>query len=145
VNRFPAAAAAGPARGFALEPPRPYLGRDMTFLKFFSPVAAYRDLRQFVATRRRHELWFMALSLAVTSLILFIFVKDSSTGMSKPYERNIIYVEQWPITRTDEQIKAQQKIDQAKKAIALAELKKRKEAKQAEFKRLDDKLESWGF
>jgi preprotein translocase subunit SecF len=117
----------------------------MTFLKNMSPVGAVRDLRFFLATRRRHELWFMLLALAVTLLILFVFFKDSSTGMDKPYERNIIYVEQWPITRTDEQIKAQQKIDQAKKAIRLAELKKQREAKQAEFKRLDDKLESWGF
>jgi len=115
----------------------------MTFLKFFSPVAAYRDLRLFLATRRRHELWFMALSLAVTTLIIFVFFKDAN--FQKPYERNIIYVEQWPITRTDEQIRAQQKIDQAKKAIQLAELKKKREAKQAEFKRLEDKLESWGF
>lgn len=115
----------------------------MTFLKFFSPVAAYRDLRLFLAARRRHELGFMALALAVTLLILFAFVKDSH--FEKPYERNIVYVEQWPITRTDEQIRAQQKIDQAKRNIAKAELDKRRKAKQAEFKRLDDKLEKWGF
>ncbi|MDT8760685.1 hypothetical protein MZO42_18440 [Sphingomonas psychrotolerans] len=117
----------------------------MAFLKKMSPVAALRDLRFFLATRRRHELWFMALALAVTLLVLFVFFKDTARGVEKPYERNIIYVEQWPITRTDEQIKAQQKIDQAKKAIQQAELEKRRKAKQAEFKRLDDKLESWGF
>jgi hypothetical protein len=115
----------------------------MTFLKNLSPIGAIRDLRFFLATRRRHELWFMALSLAVTLLIVFVFFKDNH--FEKPYERNIIYVEQWPITRTDEQIRAQQKIDQAKKHIQQAELKKRREAKKAEFKRLDDKLESWGF
>lgn len=143
MTRPPAVSAAGAARGFALEPPRPYLVRDMTFLKYFSPVTAYRDLRVFFATRRRHELWFMALSLAVTTLIIFAFFKDAN--FKKPYERNIIYVEQWPLTRTDEQIKAQQKIDQAKKTIQLAELKKKREAKQAEFKKVDDKLTSWGF
>lgn len=131
------------ARGLPWSPRALILGPDMTFLKFFSPLAAWRDLRLFLATRRRHELWFMALSLAVTTLIIFVFFKDAN--FQKPYERNIIYVEQWPITRTDEQIRAQQKIDQAKKAIQLAELKKRREAKQAEFKRLDDKLEKWGF
>lgn len=115
----------------------------MTFLKFFSPVTAWRDLRFFLATRKRHELGFLALSLLVTLLILVAFVKDSH--FEKPYERNIIYVEQWPITRTDDQIRAQQKIDQAKRNIEKAELEKRRKAKQAEFKRLDDKLESWGF
>jgi hypothetical protein len=117
----------------------------MTFLKNMSPVGAVRDLRFFLATRRRHELWFMLLALAVTLLILFVFFKDSASGFDKPYERNIIYAEQWPITRTDEQIRAQQKIDQAKKHIQQAEFEKRRKAKQAEFKRLDDKLESWGF
>ena len=115
----------------------------MTFLKFFSPVTAWRDLRFFLATRKRHELGFLALSLVVTLLILVAFVKDSH--FEKPYERNIIYVEQWPITRTDDQIRAQQKIDQAKRNIEKAELEKRRKAKQAEFKRLEDKLESWGF
>ena len=116
----------------------------MTFLRFFSPAAAWRDLRLFLATRRRHEMVFMALALAVTVLIIFVFFRDTM-GITKPYERNIIYVEQWPITRTDEQIKAQQKIDQAKKAIQLAELKKRREAKQAEFKKVDDWLTRHGF
>lgn len=115
----------------------------MTFLKRFSPVAAYRDLRFFLATRKRHELGFMALSLAVTLLILFAFVKDSR--FEKPYERNIIYVEQWPITRTDEQIRAQQKIDQAKRNIEKAELQKKREARQAEFKKVDDWLTNHGF
>jgi hypothetical protein len=115
----------------------------MAFLKTLSPIRAIRDLRFFLATRKRHELGFMALALALTLLILWAFVKDSS--FEKPYERNIIYVEQWPITRTDAQIKAQQKIDQAKRNIERAELEKRRQKRQAEFKRLDDKLESWGF
>ncbi|TGX53262.1 hypothetical protein E5A73_10415 [Sphingomonas gei] len=115
----------------------------MAFLKNLSPTGAFRDLRLFFGTRRPHQFGFMGLALAVTGVILFVFFKDNH--FERPYERNIIYVEQWPITRTDEQIKAQQKIDQAKKAIQRAEFEKRRKAKQAEFKRLDDKLESWGF
>jgi hypothetical protein len=115
----------------------------MTFLKRFSPVAAYRDLRFFLAARKRHEIGFLALALALTLLILWAFVKDSH--FEKPYERNIVYVEQWPITRTDAQIRAQQKIDQAKRNIEKAELEKKRQKRQAEFKRLNDKLESWGF
>ena len=115
----------------------------MTFLRYLSPLRAYRDLRFFLATRKPYELWFMVLAMVVTLLILAGFVKDSH--FERPYERNIIYVEQWPITRTDEQIRAQQKIDQAKKAIERAELEKKQKARQAEFKRLDDKLESWGL
>ncbi len=132
------------ARGLAPGPPRPYLvGRHDAFSNFFSPVAAWRDLRFFLATRKRHELGFLALSLAVTALIIFVFFKD--TNVQKPYERNIIYVEQWPITRTDAEISAQQKIDQAKRTHREGGARRSgEEAKQAEFKRLDDKLEIVG-
>lgn len=115
----------------------------MAFLRFFSPVRAYRDLRFFLSNRQRHELWFLALSLVITLAVIWAFQKDSH--FDKPYERNIIYVEQWPITRTDEQIKAQQKIDEAKRTIQRAELEKRRKERQAEFKRLDDAMERWGF
>ncbi|AQR74617.1 hypothetical protein [Sphingomonas sp. LM7] len=115
----------------------------MKFLRFFSPLGAYRDLRSFLATRRRHEVGFLGLSLALTLLILWAFVKDSH--FEKPYERNIIYVEQWPITRTDDQIRKQQVIDEAKRNIEKAALEKKRKQRQAEFKRLDDKLEKWGF
>ncbi|NIJ21230.1 TolA-binding protein [Sphingomonas naasensis] len=117
----------------------------MTFLKRFSPVVAYRDLRFFLATRKRYELWFMVLALAATASILFVFFKDSSMGTARPYERNIIYVEQWPITRTDAQIKAQQKIDQAKRNIQRAELEKQRQAKQDEFKKVDTWLTDHGL
>ena len=41
---------------------------------------------------------------------------------------------------------AQQKIDQAKEPASKAALEEAaRSAKQAEFKRLDDKLKSWGF
>lgn len=115
----------------------------MTLLRYFSPIRAYRDLRFFLATRRRHEVWFLLLSLAITVTILWMFVKDSH--FEKPYERNIVYVEQWPLTRTDEQIKAQQKIDQAKRNIERAELEKKQAKRRAEFKKVDDALTRWGF
>ena len=115
----------------------------MTLLKYFSPLRAYRDLRLFLATRKRHELWFMALAAAITVLILSGFVADSR--IEREYRPNIIYVESWPLTRTDEQIRAQQKIDQAKRNIEKAELEKRRKAKQAEFKKVDDWLTNHGF
>jgi hypothetical protein len=130
-------------RGLVPEPPHPYLRPEMTFLKSMSPLRAIRDLRFFLAQRKQHELWFMMLSMAITFVVLFVFVKDSR--VETPYERNIIYVESWPITRTEEQILAQQKIDQAKKRIAEAELEKRRKAKQAEFKKIDDWLTNHGF
>lgn len=130
-------------RGLVPKPPHPYLAGKMNFLKSLSPLRAIRDLRFFLSQRKQHELWFMMLSMAITFVVLFVFVKDSH--VPSPYKRNIIYVESWPITRTDEQIRAQQTIDQAKKKIAEAELEKRRKAKQAEFKKVDDWLTRHGF
>jgi len=130
-------------RGLVPGPSHPYLAPAMTFLKFLSPIRAIRDLRFFLAQRKQHELWFMMLAMAVTLVILWMFVKDSH--IESPYKRNIIYAESWPLTRTDEQIRAQQKIDQAKKHIAEEDLEKRRKAKQAEFKKVDDWLTNHGF
>ena len=115
----------------------------MNFFARMSPLRAVRDLRGFLAQRQPYELWFGILAIVVTGLILVGFVKDSR--IEKPYDPQIIYVQQWTLDRTDEQIRAQQKIDQAKKDKEQAELRARQEKRQAEFKRLDDKLNSWGI
>lgn len=121
----------------------PISAPEMNFLKLLSPIRAIRDLRFFLSQRKQHELWFMLLAMAVTLGILWVFAKDSY--VATPYERNIIYAESWPITRSEAEIKAQQKIDQAKKHIAEEELAKRRKAKQAEFKKVDDWLTNHGF
>lgn len=131
------------ARGFALEPLRPYLAGQMTFLNNISPLKAVRDLRAYLARRKPYELWFMGLALAITAGIWFAFLHDSQ--FEKPYKPNIIYVENWPITRSDKEIIDQQKIDQAKRAAQEAELEKKQRARQEEFKQINNALESVGL
>ncbi|WP_404336004.1 hypothetical protein AB2M62_17930 [Sphingomonas sp. MMS12-HWE2-04] len=113
----------------------------MSFLRSLSPLRALRDLRFFLAQRKQHELWFMILAMLITFGVLFVFIKDSRVAV--PYKRNIIYFESWPLTRTDEQIRAQQKIDQAKKAIEQAEYEKRLKKRQEQFQRLDKNVSKW--
>lgn len=115
----------------------------MTFLKYMSPFRAVRDLRLYLARRKRHELWFLLLALAMTAGILFMFFKDSQ--FEKPYKPNIIYVESWPLTRSDAEIVAQQKIDQAKKEAERAEIERKQKRRQAEYKKIDDTLKQWGL
>lgn len=115
----------------------------MRYLARFSPLRAVRDLRMFLSQRQPYELWFMMLAIVLTGLVLFAFVKDSH--FERAYKPDIIYVQQWPLDRTDEQIRALQKIDQAKKEALQARLAKRRAEQQAAFKRIDDKLESYGF
>jgi hypothetical protein len=115
----------------------------MRFLRFFSPIRAYRDLRAFLRERHPHQLLFAVLSVAITWFILVGFYFDSHVEV--PYKRNIIYVEQWPANRTEAEILAQQKIDAKKKAKRLAELEAARKKRQAEFQRLDNTLEAWGL
>lgn len=115
----------------------------MSYFGRMSPVRAYKDLRQFLATRERYEFGFLALAVAITGFLIFAFYRDST--IPTEYKREIVYVEQWPATRTDAQIKAQQAIDAPIKAKALAEQKAARERKQAEFKALDDRMTRWGL
>ncbi|AJP73555.1 hypothetical protein [Sphingomonas hengshuiensis] len=115
----------------------------MSLLKNISPLRAIRDLRVFLAQRKPYELWFMMLSMVLTFTVIVVFIKDSNIPV--PYKRNIIYAESWPLTRTDDEIRAQQKIDQVKKHAAEAEMEKRRKQRQEEFKRVDDSLKKWGI
>lgn len=115
----------------------------MSYLSRFSPVRAYRDLRAFLAGRRPHELLFLALAMSITLTVIWAFLRDSR--IERDYRPDIIYVEQYTLDRSDAQIAAQQKIDAVAKAKRLAEVRKIEEERRASFKRLDEKLESYGL
>lgn len=115
----------------------------MGFFSRFSPVRAYKDLRFFLASRQPYELGFLVLAMGVTGFLIFAFMKDS---YAEPvYRPNIIYVQQWPLNRTDAQIEAQQAIDQAAKDKRLAAEKAQRDKTRAEFQRLDNQLDKWGI
>ncbi|MEI9850245.1 MAG: hypothetical protein WDN24_04500 [Sphingomonas sp.] len=110
----------------------------------FSPLRAVRDLRRFLASRQRYEIFTLFGAAAVTWTVMWAFVVDSKT-IEVPYKRNIIYVQSWPLDRSDKEIHAQQKIDIVKKTKQEEELEKRRKQRQAEFKRVDDWLKSYGL
>jgi hypothetical protein len=101
-----------------------------------SPRALWADLRAFTSERRPHQWVAAALAVAIPIGILVLFVLDGRTNILPGPQ--LIYVESWPASRTDAEIKAQQKIDQAARDKANKE-------RQAQFKRLDDKLERLGI
>jgi hypothetical protein len=101
-----------------------------------SPRALWADIRAFTSQRAPHQWVALALALAIPAAIVIVFVLDGRTNILPGPQ--LIYVESWPASRTDEQIKAEQKIDQA------ARDKFRKE-RQEQFKRLDEKLERYGI
>ena len=115
----------------------------MQFLSRFSPVRAYKDLRGFLASRQPYELGFLALAMLITGFFIYAFAHDSS--VQPAYKPDIVYVEQWPLSRTDAEIRAQQKVDAVAKTERLAEQRRRDEERQASFKRLDDSLKKYGL
>ncbi|HWL47057.1 MAG TPA: hypothetical protein VNQ31_05005 [Sphingomonadaceae bacterium] len=110
--------------------PRLYLGGMAIFPRPATPKALWQDVRAFVAQRQRHELVFGVLSVAITAAIVFAFYVDSRV---KPPPPEPVFVQSWPESRSDAEIIAQQKIDQARRDAKAAK-------RQAAFQRLADRL-----
>jgi hypothetical protein len=95
-----------------------------------SPRNALADLKMMFSRDREHRWTFLALSAAITGLLLWGFYLDAR---SPKKERQIIYVESWMADRKDSEIIRRQIIDLGKYEAALAR-------KQQEFQRLADKV-----
>lgn len=108
-----------------------------------SPRAAWRDLKFFLAQRRKHELLFATLSVAMTMVLVTAFYFDSR--IEKEWQRNITYIESWPLTRTDAEIIAAQKVHAEAKKRREAEIAAKKEERRQQFERLDRQLEALGI
>ena len=91
------------------------------------PREALRDLAAFMRHRSREQVIGGALAILVTAIIVIEFLVDSKTGMSPP--REIVYVDSWSANRTDAEIQADQKKDQAERRAAQLQ-------KQREFQKL---------
>ena len=88
-------------------------------------------MRSFFRQRSRHQMIAAFFAVAMPIIIVVGFYFDSQTNIM-PGEQ-IVYVENWPSTRTDEEIKAQQKIDQERREKALVE-------RQRQFKEVERRL-----
>lgn len=115
----------------------------MRYFARFSPFRAIQDLRIFLSQRQSYELVFLFLSIVVTTLLIAGFIHDSHE--ERVYKREITYFQSWPLTRTDEEIRAQQKIDLPKELARKAEAERRAKERQEQFKRYDDALKKWGL
>ena len=116
----------------------------MSRFRRYNPLTGLNDLRAFLASRQKHELVFAFLAIMVTATILTGFYLDSG-DLKKPWQRDITYVESWPLDRTDADIIAAQKTDAITKAREAAEMKKLQDERKASFKKVDDALNRWGL
>ncbi len=96
-----------------------------------SPRAAFNDLRAFIRHSGRERWIGGACAVLVTIIIVIEFLVDSQINTAPP--PRIIYVEQWKADRTDAEIVAQQKTDQALRDAFAKE-------KQRQFQKLEKQL-----
>jgi hypothetical protein len=96
-----------------------------------SPSAALRDLAAFMRQRSREQVIGGALAFLITAIIVIEFLVDANTGKAPPPQ--VTYVELYPANRTDAQIEADQKKDQAAKAAAQKE-------QQRQYQKLEKQL-----
>jgi hypothetical protein len=101
------------------------------FPKPVGPRAAFRDLAAFMRQRSREQVIAGALALLVTAIIVIEFIVDASMGTAPP--PRITYVELYPSNRTDAEIIADQKKDQAAKDAANKE-------RQRQYQKLEKQL-----
>jgi len=95
------------------------------------PRAAIADLRAFLRQRSREQVIGAALALLVTAIIVIEFLVDSKMGTAPPEQ--VTYANLYPSNRTDAEIIAQQKKDQAAKDAAIKE-------RQRQFQKLENQL-----
>jgi hypothetical protein len=95
------------------------------------PRAAYNDLRAFMRQRSREQVIGALLAVLVTSIIVIEFLVDSKIGTAPPQQ--VIYPHDWRADRSDEEIIAQQKKDQAAREKAANE-------RQQQFQKLEKQL-----
>jgi hypothetical protein len=96
-----------------------------------SPRAALRDLAAFMRHTSREQRIGAALALLVTAIIVTEFLVDSKFGVA-PAEQ-VTYAQLYPANRTDADIIADQKKEQAAKEAGEKE-------KQRQFKKLEKQL-----
>ena len=95
------------------------------------PRAAFKDLLAFLRQRSREQVIGLVLSLLVTSIVIIEFMVDSKINTAPPPK--LIYVEQYSANRTDAEIIADQKKDQAEREAQRAE-------KQRQWQKLENRF-----
>ena len=101
------------------------------FPKPVGPRAAIADLLAFMRQRSREQVIGGMLAVLATTIIVVEFLVDSKINTAPP--PTIVYAESWKADRSDGEIVAQQKIDQAKKEKAAKE-------RQQQFQKLEKQL-----
>lgn len=104
-----------------------------------SPRAAWRDIRDVIAAPRKHKIVFAALSFAFPALLFWALIREAKIDevWTPP---TIIYVKQWPASRTAAEVRAQQARDLPAELARKKEREAAAEAQRQAYRRLADKM-----
>lgn len=109
--------------GFASGRAISYMSAMAIFPRPASPKSALSDLWAYFRENRPHKWPLLGLSIAITYVIIWVFVVDANTN-TMPTRNKIIYIQSWDANRSDAAIIMQQKIDLAKSEAALQKRQK---------------------
>ena len=109
--------------GFASGGALSYIAAMAIFPRPVSPRSALGDLWSYFRENRPHKWPLLGLSMAITWVIIWVFMVDANTN-TMPTRNKIIYVQSWDASRSDAAIILQQKIDLAKSEAALQKRQK---------------------
>lgn len=119
------------SEGLANDVSRAYFHVMSWFPRPSTPRAAFRDLAAFLRQRSREQVIGASLALLITAIIVIEFLVDAQIGMKPP--PSITYIDLYSANRTDADIIADQKKDQAMREAA-------KKEQQREFQKLENRL-----
>jgi hypothetical protein len=104
-----------------------------------SPLAAWRDFRDFVRAPRKHKIVFAALACVFPAFLLWAMVHDAKVN-EEWVPPTIVYVKQWPASRTAAEARAQQAKDLPAELAAKKARDDAAEAKRQAYRRLAEKM-----
>jgi hypothetical protein len=96
-----------------------------------SPRAAFRDLAAFMRQRSREQVIGGSLAVLITAIIVIEFLVDADVGTALPPQ--VTYVQLYPSNRTDADIVADQKRDEATKQAAQKEQRRQYQKLEKQF------------
>jgi hypothetical protein len=101
------------------------------------PSRAIADLAQFLRQRRRHEMVFAALAVALTAAMVWAVVKQFEPKVEWK-QPTVLYVEQWSAKRSAAEVQARLARDAPKEAAARKKLEAEAAIRRAQFKRVGE-------
>jgi hypothetical protein len=104
-----------------------------------SPLAAWRDFRDFVGQPRKHKIVFAALSFALPAVIFWAMIREAKLD-EVWVPPTIIYVKQWPASRSAAEARAQQAKDLPSEIARKKEREDAAEARRQSYRRLADNM-----